>query len=143
MDAGGDISAGECQALDWLASQNSAMVGLLERLVNIDSGTYNKTGTDAVGELICRFLDENGIPFDVIPNDKFGYALRASVGSGGRPILLMGHRDTVFPDGEARRRPFRIDGARGYGPGVADMKAGLVMNSFVAAALKKFDVSPA
>jgi glutamate carboxypeptidase len=61
------------------------------------------------------------------------------VGHGGnRPILLMGHRDTVFPKGEPTRRPFKIEGDRAYGPGVADMKSGLVMNCFVLAALKKF-----
>ena len=56
--------------------------------------------------------------------------------AGNRPILLMGHRDTVFPKGEPARRPFKIEGDRAYGPGVADMKAGLVMNCFVLAAIK-------
>ena len=60
-----------------------------------------------------------------------------------KPILLMGHRDTVFPIGEAGRRPFRIDGNRAYGPGVADMKAGLVMNLFVLAAFKRLGGAPA
>src|SRR3546814_14915180 len=54
----------------------------------------------------------------------------------------MGHRDTVFPDGEAARRPFTVDGDTAYGPGVADMKAGLVMNAFVLAAFKRFGGSP-
>jgi len=137
------LSLQERNVIDWLASQDAAMQALLERLVNIDSGTYNKIGVDSAGDVICRFLDEHGIGFDVIPNDKFGKAVRAAVGSGEHTILLMGHRDTVFPDGEAQRRPFRTDGARGYGPGVADMKSGLVMNSFVAAALKKFGGAPA
>src|SRR5690606_13967990 len=55
----------------------------------------------------------------------------------GGHIVLMGHRDTVFPDGEAGRRPFRIEGSRAYGPGVADMKGGLVMNAFVLTAFWK------
>ena len=55
----------------------------------------------------------------------------------------MGHRDTVFPDGEAERRPFTIRDGVAYGPGVADMKAGLVMNCFVLAAFAKFGGSPA
>ena len=55
----------------------------------------------------------------------------------------MGHRDTVFPKGEPARRPFRIEGGRAYGPGVADMKAGLVMNCFVLAAFKQFGGAPA
>ena len=55
----------------------------------------------------------------------------------------MGHRDTVFPKGEAARRPFRIDDGRAYGPGVCDMKAGLVINAFVLAAFKRFGGAPA
>jgi glutamate carboxypeptidase len=54
----------------------------------------------------------------------------------------MGHRDTVFPKGEPQRRPFRIENGRAYGPGVCDMKAGLVMNAFVIAALKRFGGNP-
>src|SRR6516225_1137152 len=54
------------------------------------------------------------------------------------PIVLMGHRDTVFPDGTVAQRPFRIDGNQAFGPGVADMKAGLVMNTFVLEALHRF-----
>jgi glutamate carboxypeptidase len=142
--SGGEITAQERQVLDWLAAQGEAMQALLAQLVNIDSGTYNKAGVDRVGEAIGGFLDGHGIGFDVIPNDTFGNAIRATVGTPGeRNILLMGHRDTVFPDGEAQRRPFTSDGGRGYGPGCADMKAGLVMNSFVAAALQRFGGAPA
>ena len=50
-----------------------------------------------------------------------------------------GHRDTVFPSGEAGRRPFAIRDGVAYGPGVADMKAGLVMNCFVLAAFASAD----
>ena len=60
-----------------------------------------------------------------------------------KPILLMGHRDTVFPRGEVARRPFRIENGRAYGPGVCDMKAGLVINAFVLAAYHKFGGAPA
>ena len=55
----------------------------------------------------------------------------------------MGHRDTVFPKGEPMRRPFKIENGKAYGPGVADMKAGLVMNAFVLAAFQKFGGAPA
>jgi glutamate carboxypeptidase len=54
----------------------------------------------------------------------------------------MGHRDTVFPKGEPQRRPFRIEGGIAYGPGVSDMKAGLVMNMFVMAAFRQFGGAP-
>lgn len=70
------------------------------------------------------------------------HALVAKPGSNEKPILLMGHRDTVFPKGEVAHRPFTIDGNRAHGPGVADMKAGLVMNVFVAAAFQRFGGAP-
>ena len=77
----------------------------------------------------------------------YGEVIHATVEKAGtnetRPILLMGHRDTVFPHGEAGRRPFRIENGRAYGPGVADMKAGLVMNAFVLAAFHATGVHPA
>jgi glutamate carboxypeptidase len=117
------------------------MLALLEELVNIDSGSYDRAGVEAVGERFRRFFEEQGIPVAIHPNDTFGDALEAQVagsGGGNKPIVLMGHRDTVFPKGEAARRPFRIENGRAYGPGVCDMKAGLVMNAFVLAAFHRF-----
>src|SRR5687768_1694607 len=138
----------ERQILDWLAGQRAAMLALLERLVNTDSGSYDKPGVDAVGGHIRAFLDGHGIASEVTPDDRFGDAINATVGQtagalANQPILLMGHRDTVFPKGEPTRRPFRIEGGRAHGPGVSDMKSGLVMNCFVLAALKKFGGAPA
>ena len=130
---------------DWLAAQEGAMIGLLKEVVNLDSGSYDKAGVDAVGERLERFFAEHGIPTRRQPNADFGDAILAGVaGSGGanRPIVLMGHRDTVFPKGEVAKRPFRIEGRRAYGPGVADMKAGLVMNAFVAAAFHRAGGAP-
>ena len=138
----------EQQILDWLGGQRDAMIALLGTLVNTDSGSYDKPGVDAVGRHIREFLGQHGIASEVTPDRTFGDAITATVGQdapplGNRPILLMGHRDTVFPKGEPTRRPFKIEGDRAYGPGVADMKSGLVLNCFVLAAIKKFGGAPA
>ena len=124
-------SGSETAILEWLDQQRPGMTALLEKLVNIDSGSYNKAGVDEVGLAIEEWFEAEGIPTDRVPHGDFGDCIRAHVsgGEGNRPIMLMGHRDTVFPDGEATRRPFTIDGDTAYGPGVADMKAGLVMRS--------------
>jgi len=144
MAADGAISE---KILGWLKEREPDMLALLERIVNIDSGSYNKAGVDAVGEEIRAFLSEQGIQTERVPVEAHGDAIRAMVSAGSgqsnRPIVLMGHRDTVFPDGEVARRPFKIENGRAYGPGVADMKAGLVMNSFVLAAFHKFGGAPA
>jgi len=131
----------------WLAEHEQEMLSLLEALVNTDSGSYFKEGVDAAGDVIKEFLENRGIQCDTIPVETHGDALRATVSGashgGNRPIILMGHRDTVFPRGEPERRPFAISGRRATGPGVADMKAGLVMNAFVLAAFAELGCAPA
>jgi glutamate carboxypeptidase len=133
----------------WLATQQDAMLAMLREMVDTDSGSYNKPGIDAVGAVVQRFMAAQGIPVETLPQSRHGDCLRAAVpwdgpaGNAGGNIVLMGHRDTVFPDGEAARRPFTIRDGVAYGPGVADMKAGLVMNCFVLAAFARFGGAPA
>jgi glutamate carboxypeptidase len=143
----------ESQIAAWLATQQEAMLGMLREMVDTDSGSYNKPGIDAVGAVVQRFLAAHGIAVETIRQQKHGDCLRASVswdgpggdgaGNAGGNIVLMGHRDTVFPDGEATSRPFTTRDGMAYGPGVADMKAGLVMNCFVLAAFARFGGTPA
>ncbi len=129
----------------WLAAQQDAMVVLLRELVDIDSGTYDKPGADAVGTAIQRFLEGQGVATRIIPQRRFGDTLRAEVPGGDAVrgnILLMGHRDTVFPKGTVAERPFAIRDGVAYGPGVSDMKSGLVLNSFLLAAFARFGGAP-
>lgn len=139
-------SAIEAKIIDWLAEQHGAMIDMLRDVVSIDSGSYDKAGVDAVGARFERFFAEHGLPTEREAHDQFGDAIHIRLDeqpTNERPILLMGHRDTVFPKGEVARRPFKIEGGRAYGPGVSDMKSGLVMNAFVLAAFKKFGGNPA
>jgi glutamate carboxypeptidase len=130
----------------WLADQKTAMVALLEELVNTDSGTYDKAGVDAAGEVFRRFFRSLGLEPTTTAHPVFGDAVRAELANPGandqRPIVLLGHRDTVFPKGEPQRRPFSVKGNLAYGPGVADMKSGLVMNAFVLAAFARLGGHP-
>jgi glutamate carboxypeptidase len=139
-------AAQEARIAEWLGTQKEAMLALLADLVNIDSGSYDKAGVDAVGRRLMAFFAEQGLVTSMEPDATFGDAIHVQLDdtrANERPIVLMGHRDTVFPKGEVGRRPFRIDGARAYGPGVADMKGGLVVNAFVLAAFKRFGGAPA
>ena len=133
----------------WLATQQPAMLSALERMVNTDGGSYDKAGVDAVGDQVREFLQGHGIEVETVRGERHGDCLRALVGGAGgqagnarENIVLMGHRDTVFPQGEPDRRPFRIEGGRAYGPGVCDMKAGIVLNMFMLAAFQKFGGAP-
>jgi glutamate carboxypeptidase len=123
------------------------MLDFVRTLVDTDSGSYDKAGVDAVGARVLEFLAGHGIASSVIPNNRFGDAIRADVnnvasGPTNAPVLLLGHRDTVFPAGEAERRPFEVVDGLGSGPGCCDMKAGVVVNAYVLAALARFAAAP-
>nr|WP_210324143.1 M20 family metallopeptidase [Azorhizobium oxalatiphilum] len=114
------------------------MEALLKRLVDIDSGSYDKAGVDAVGAVITDLLAADGIAVTRLPNADFGDVLRAEVPGtvGGPYALLLGHRDTVFTKGTVAKRPYSREGDTAFGPGVCDMKAGLVSNIFTLRAIK-------
>jgi glutamate carboxypeptidase len=124
--------------IDWLGSRRAEMEALLARLVDIESWSRDKAGTDAVADALAEVLAADGIATGRVPNDRFGDVLKAELpgGNGAAPVLLMGHRDTVFATGTVAKRPFTRDGDTAFGPGVADMKGGLVVAVFVLRALK-------
>lgn len=140
------------RALDaQLENREHEMLILLEQLVSIDSPTADAAGVNRVGETLTGWLAQEGfatsrLPKPAIPEDEPWQAdlgdvfmARSHAHSVGPGIAFIGHMDTVFPVGTARSRPFRLDRAtdRATGPGVADMKAGLVANLFAARALKR------
>jgi glutamate carboxypeptidase len=132
------MSANAQDALQWLAGQREAMEALLQRIVNTDSNSYDKAGVDAVGALLAAELEADGILLERMPVEGFGDVILAQVpGEPGKPVLLLGHRDTVFPKGTTATRGYSRDATLAYGPGVADMKGGLVLNCFALKALKR------
>lgn len=100
----------------------------LRTLVNIDSGTYTPAGVQQVAALLAMRFEEVGCTAEILPTQHKGPNLIArKQGDGQGRVLIIGHMDTVFPEGEAQRRPFRIEDGRAYGPGVFDMKSGLLV----------------
>jgi glutamate carboxypeptidase len=112
----------------------------IEELVNIDSGSFTAEGVNRIADLCQTRFEAGGWEVERHrhrPNgDWVGQPLgdlvvarrtgRRSMVDGGRRMLLLAHMDTVFDDGTAAERPFRVRDSRGYGPGVTDDKAGVV-----------------
>jgi glutamate carboxypeptidase len=107
----------------------------LRALVNVDCGTYIPSGVNRVADLMQERFAARGWSTERFPHQPQGdeprlgdvlVATRRGAPEDGRRILLVGHMDTVFPEGTAAERPFRIDGSTAYGPGVSDMKGGLL-----------------
>lgn len=146
-----DIAA--CQAVIDKAFEHeeAAMLALLEELVKVDSPTDCAEGVNRVGDICTEALAEAGfiverIPRPPVPDDEPWQAALADArtarrgeADAGPGIGFIGHMDTVFPAGTARLRPFRVDrqADRVYGPGVADMKGGLVAMIFAARVLAR------
>lgn len=130
------------KVLSWLDGRRAEMEAALAILVNIDSNSHDKAGVDKVGEALREMLP--GLSFERLPISARGDALRASLpgSQGGKPVLLLGHRDTVFPKGTVATRGFTRDGEVAYGPGIADMKGGLVLICFVMRALAQAGGAP-
>ena len=101
----------------------------LEGLVNIDSGTGDASGLAKVGALLGVRLRALGAAVETTSAaPSAGSVVQGTLrGSGTRDVLLMIHFDTVFGAGEASRRPFRREGKRAFGPGVADAKGGVAI----------------
>ncbi len=100
---------------------------LLGTLVNMDTGSRCLDGLASAADWLRERLEELGFAVERHAHAAAGPTLvgRRS-GTGRLRLLFLGHYDTVFDAGEASRRPFRLRDGRAYGPGVADMKAGLV-----------------
>jgi glutamate carboxypeptidase len=119
----------------------------LERLVNIDCGTYTPDGVDEVGRWTAAFLGQLGAQVDVRPDPTGHYGKTIVATFHGRAdgprVLLIGHMDTVFDPGTAAARPFRIDDGVAHGPGVTDMKSGLLAGLYALKAITaEFDGLP-
>jgi len=115
---------------------------LLEQLVNTDSGSYDPAGLEAMIQLMKSQWDALGFATELVTCERGPHlvAKRLSKDAKVPTLLLLGHLDTVFDPGTAAQRPFTVQGGRAHGPGVADMKGGLVLMLGVIEALKAYDL---
>ncbi|WP_195729932.1 2-dehydropantoate 2-reductase [Streptomyces albidoflavus] len=115
---------------DWLTAHREEMVADLAEYTSRESASDDLEALDACLAWVRHWLDGAlGAPAheEIRPRTQAGdLMIRRYPGSGARPVLLLGHYDTVWPTGTLDQWPFRRDGDRITGPGVFDMKAGLV-----------------
>jgi glutamate carboxypeptidase len=103
---------------------------LLEASVKLESPTNSKTYVDALAHFYAAEFRRAKGRVKLIEHREAGAAVLAEFWGGRRgvkPILLLGHHDTVWEAGTLRRMPYRIRGGKAFGPGILDMKAGIVI----------------
>ena len=115
----------------------------LRTVVNLESHTYGAPEIKDQCGLYLKYLFEHlGFEVECITCKGVGTHIMGRLGKSDDRVLLVGHYDTVFPIGTTRERPFSMDDSRAYGPGIYDMKGGLISFYFALKALHELDIFP-
>lgn len=125
-------------------SRYDEFVDALREMVDVDCGSFTPDGVNRIADLCEARFRERGWSVERRRHEpaegeqQLGdLVVGRLAGAGGPRVLLIGHTDTVFDPGTAAERPFRIDGDRALGPGVSDMKGGLLMGFFAVEVLQE------
>ncbi len=123
-----------------VAKGEERLKGRLRELVEVESPSEDKAAVDRAGELVVRWAEELGAKVKRHRQKAFGDVLEVRFGparSAKGRVLLLGHLDTVWPMGTLAKMPWREADGKLWGPGVVDMKAGVVMALEAIAVLKE------
>jgi glutamate carboxypeptidase len=132
--------------LEFLRPRESAMVRLLGQFARAESPSLDKAAVDRFGRMVAAEWRRRGASVTLLRQRERGDHLRAEWTPPGNrakgQILVLGHLDTVYSVGTLGRMPFRLSRGRAYGPGVFDMKGGLVIALYAIDALAETGLAP-
>lgn len=123
--------------LSRLMAQESGMVACLRRLVELESPSHNKAALDTLGRHLAGEFGKIGGRMRFHPQEHAGDHLQVDFPGSGKPILILGHMDTVWDLGTLASMPFRVAKGSAFGPGSFDMKAGIVQAIYAIKALQE------
>lgn len=113
--------------LAWCRAESAWLRNLVETLVTLESPSHDKAAVDRCGAELSARLQSIGARITRHDGAHRGAHVQADFEGSGRPILLLGHFDTVWPVDQLARMPLREEDGRLYGPGIFDMKSGIVV----------------
>ncbi len=127
------------ELLQYAEAQRGDMVAVIRQLVDAESPSDNKQAADRCGELIARELERRGASVRRHQQRERGDTLEArfATARGGKPVVLLGHYDTVWDVGTLAHMPWGERDGRLFGPGVFDMKSGIAIMLFALQAMQK------
>jgi glutamate carboxypeptidase len=131
----------------YFRSRQGEMVHLLKQITMLESPTNDKKAVDACAAFVARELKKIGCKVTTLPQKDIGDLTVAEFAPGrlkdaDDEILVLTHIDTVWPVGKIAKMPFYVSGNKLYGPGVLDMKAGVVMLLTALRTLHGLNVKP-
>jgi len=119
------------------------MLACLRQMVEIESPSNSKRGVDRLARFVAKEFKRRAGKVRLLEHPVAGCAVLAEFWAGKqKPILLLGHLDTVWETGTLAQMPFRVRGSRAFGPGILDMKSGIVIGLWAIRALQVLDISP-
>ena len=144
-------AAPQADLLEHAKKEQQPYLDTLRDLVHIESGSKDVAGVKKIAEYIAGKLRAQGGKVEVIePSDiyrlddtpeKVGPMVHAEFkGKGSSRIMLIAHMDTVYLPGMLKDQPFRIDGDKAYGLGIADDKQGVALIMHIVPLLKKLGI---
>jgi glutamate carboxypeptidase len=116
--------------LDAMRERENRILGLVKEFVELESPSEDKAAVDTCVDLAEKVCEGIGGRVRRHRRREFGDLLEARFGRGGRgvkPVMVLGHLDTVWPLGTLKQMPFRVEKGRVWGPGALDMKGGVAM----------------
>ena len=132
--------------LKHLCTKLPAMLERLKELVCCESPSTEKAAADNCAALAARIWNSRNAEVEILEQRHRGAHLRItfapSIASKRAQLLVLGHYDTVYASGILEKMPFRIAGGKVFGPGVFDMKAGIVQALFAVRALQELNAPP-
>lgn len=132
------FSADLSRVQSYIRQSQAEMLAVLKQAVELESPSDNKAAIDRLGAYLKQQFEAAGGKVQFVSQKDAGDHLKAEFSGGpGKPVLLLGHFDTVWPLGTLEKMPFRVADGRAFGPGVYDMKAGIVMMLFALRALRE------
>ena len=125
------------ETLGFFQSLQEQMISKLKQWVEIESPTTDKSSVDQFGDEVAASLGELGMSVEIDSQPSRGNHIVARWIGKGPKILIIGHIDTVWELGTLERMPFRREGEIAYGPGIFDMKGGIVVTYFALQLLRE------
>ncbi|PBF69772.1 peptidase M20 [Clostridioides difficile] len=115
------------------------IVSLWKEIVNMESYTHCKESVNKLAKRLKFEFEKEGLDCELVDVGDNGSTLIGTLGSNidKKPIIFSGHMDTVFETGTFGENPFKIIEGKAYGPGVLDMKGGIIISLYVIKALNK------
>jgi glutamate carboxypeptidase len=134
------LTAEAQRRLAYFSERRDAMVSTIRELVEIESPSDNKAAVDRVAEAIAEKFSQLGGEILFHRQKRSGSHLQVTFGGkAARPVLLLGHSDTVYPLGTLATMPCRVEHDKLTGPGVLDMKSGIALMLHAIAALQNWN----